>query len=131
MADVILVPLIYSADRNTNLQYENMDLGRISQDENTIHAPRSGNMRRFYMRVKENNGTGLATLSWFKNGILQPNDVIEISGIGATGSFLPISQLGFSFFADDELVLRWSGLSGGVFPLLTVEWGFDLEFNLV
>ena len=125
MTDVLLHLWRASADYLTN----NVFMGMIqqgAQNDATISARGNGTFERFILRILTNTSTDLVTLDFLLNGIVQPNSRIQILNVGETGIFLPISQLPQSFFKDDELVVRLTGISVGN---IRAEIDFDLKFT--
>lgn len=125
MVEVLLHLWRASADYLSN----NVFMGMVqqgSQADATIHARGNGTFGRFILRILDNTSTSIVTLDFFKNGILQPNSRIKINGVGQIGTFLPISQLPQSFLADDEIVVKLTGINvGGI----RGEVSFDLRFT--
>jgi len=114
----------------------------FGQAEATISARSNGTFERFIMRIvpsgapnfpSGNESNSLVTLDLLINNVVQPNSKIQITGIGQTGTFLPISQLPVGFLKDDDIVVRLTGMSPippAPFPFVRMEIDYDLKFDV-
>jgi len=113
----------------------------FGQAEATISARSNGTFERFRMIIvpsgapnfpSGNESNSLVTLDLLINNVVQPNSKIQITSIGQTGTFLPISQLPVGFLQDDDIVVRLTGMSAippSPFPFVRMEVNFDLKFD--
>ncbi|KKK88730.1 hypothetical protein LCGC14_2740200, partial [marine sediment metagenome] len=90
MTDVLLHIMTASDDFSSN-RFLGMDLARISELDQNIHARGNGTMSRFFFRLSPpNNSTAIVHLKFFVNSVLKRE--IVINGVGQTGKFLPSNQ---------------------------------------
>jgi len=113
----------------------------FGQAEATISARSNGTFERFIMRIVPsgapsfptgNQSNSLVTLDLLINGVVQPFSKIQITTIGQTGTFLPISQIPVGFLKDDDIVVRLTGMTPippATFPFVRMEIDYDLRFD--